>query len=92
MTKHCLSVFDHFVGLALKGLRTFYKKLILCNNYPNVPIHTFVLVRCGILFAGVFFPQTQKQLCLSLFFNEIPGLGQRCFPLNFAKFLRTPCF
>ena len=43
---------------------------------------------------------TGKYLCQSLFFNKIAGLGpatllkkrlwHRCFPVNFAKFLRTP--
>ena len=38
---------------------------------------------------------TGKHLCQSLFFNEVAGLVKkrlwhRCFPVNFAKFLRTP--
>ena len=43
-----------------------------------------------------------KLLCQSLFFNKVAGvrpailfkkrLWHRCFPLNFAKFLRTPFF
>ena len=40
----------------------------------------------------------RKHLCQSLFFNRVPGLAtllkirlwHRCFPVNFAKFLRTP--
>ena len=44
---------------------------------------------------------TGKHLCQSLFFNKVAGLGpanllkkdsNRCFPVNFAKFLRTPFF
>ena len=42
---------------------------------------------------------TGKRLCQSLFFNKIAGLRllkkrlwHRCFPLNFAKFLRIPFF
>ena len=46
---------------------------------------------------------TGKCLCQSLFLHENPGLPQtcnfkkkrlwhRCFPVNFAKFLRTPFF
>ena len=39
-----------------------------------------------------------KHLCQSLFFNKVPGHGSllkkrlwhRCFPINFAKFLRIP--
>ena len=43
---------------------------------------------------------TGKHLCQSLFFNTVTGLSpaillkkrlwQRCFPVNFAKFLLTP--
>ena len=43
-----------------------------------------------------------KHLCQSLFFNKVAGLKpatllkkrfwRRCFPVNFAKFLRTPFF
>ena len=47
------------------------------------------------------FPKfTGKHLCQSLFLNKVPGLKpstllkkrlwHRCFPVNFAKFLRTP--
>ena len=43
---------------------------------------------------------TGKHLCWSLFFNKVAGLatsfknwlGQMCFPVNFAKFLRTSFF
>ena len=45
---------------------------------------------------------TEKHLCQSLFFNKVAGLRpvtllkngpwHRCFPVNFAKFLRTPFF
>ena len=43
---------------------------------------------------------TGKHLCQSLFVNKVPGLRpatlskmrlwQRCFPVNFVKFLRAP--
>ena len=43
---------------------------------------------------------TERHLCQSLFFNKIAGLTpatllkrrlcNRCFPVDFAKFLRTP--
>ena len=40
---------------------------------------------------------TEKYLCQSLFFNTVAGLKlwHRCFPVNFAKFLKAPsdnCF
>ena len=47
-----------------------------------------------------FAKDTGKQLCQSLFLNKVAGLrtaillikrlGHRCFPVSFAKFLRTP--
>ena len=47
----------------------------------------------GVLFTG-------KYMCQSLFFNKVAGLRpatllkkrlwHRCFPVNFAKFIRTP--
>ena len=35
---------------------------------------------------------TGKHLCQSLFLNKVAGLRlwHRCFPVNFARFLRTP--
>ena len=35
---------------------------------------------------------TGKHLCQGLFFNEVAGLWHRCFPVNFAEFLRTPFY
>ena len=36
---------------------------------------------------------TKKYLCQSLFlFNKVAGLRYRCFPVNFAKILRTPLY
>ena len=35
---------------------------------------------------------TGKHLCQSLFLNKVAGLRHRYFPVNFAKFLRTPFF
>ena len=58
----------------------------------NLVIQFFHLL-CQPLFfnknAGQF---TWKHMCQSLFFNNAAGLGHRGFPLNFAKFLRTPFF
>ena len=47
----------------------------------------------GVLWSFAKF--TEKHLCQSLFFNKVAGirpdtLWHRCFPMNFAKFLRTP--
>ena len=45
--------------------------------------------RCSMrkVVLGNFAKFTGKHLCQSLFFNK---LWHRCFPVNFAKFLRTP--
>ena len=45
-------------------------------------------VRKGVL--RNFAKFTGKHLCQSLFLNKVAGLWHRCFPVNFAKFLRTP--
>ena len=60
--------------------------------------HRRCSVRKGIL--KNFAKFTGKHLCQSLFFNKVTGLRpatllkkrlwHRCFPVNFAKFLRTP--
>ena len=59
--------------------------------------HRRYSVRKGVLrnFAKV----TGKYLCQSLYFNKVrpatllkQRLWRRCFPMNFAKFLRTPFF
>ena len=57
-----------------------------------------VFCKKGVL--GNFAKFTGKHLCQSLFFNKVAGLRpatllkkvlwHRCFPVNFAKFLRTP--
>ena len=56
-----------------------------------------VLYKKGVLKNFANF--TGKHLCQSLFFNKVRpgtllkrGLWHRCFPVNFAKFLRTPFF
>ena len=33
---------------------------------------------------------SQESTCARVFFNKDAGLWHRCFPVNFAKFLRTP--
>ena len=60
--------------------------------------HQRYSVRKGVL--RNFAKFTGKHLCQSLFFNKVAGLRpefllkkrfwHRCFPVNFAKFLRTP--
>ena len=60
--------------------------------------HRRCSVKKGVLRSFAKF--TRKHLCQSLFFNEVADLRpatllkkrlrHRCFPVNFAKFLRTP--
>ena len=57
-----------------------------------------VFCKKGVL--GNFAKFTGKHMCQRLFFNKVAGLKpatllkkslwHRCFPVNFAKFLRTP--
>ena len=66
--------------------------LPLENSFPEV------FCRKGVL--RNFAKFTGKHLCQSLFFNKVAGLRSvtllkkrlwhRCFPVNFAKFLRIP--
>ena len=70
--------------------------LVICKN--NRSSHERYSVRKGVL--RNFAKFTGKQLCQSLFFNKVAGLmpatllkkrlWHSCFPVNFAKFLRTP--
>ena len=50
--------------------------------------HRRCSVRKGVL--RNFTKFTGKHLYQSLFFNIVAGLRHRCFPVIFAKFLRTP--
>ena len=91
---NCLGVFDHFVGLALKGsigkfvVITWLLKAVVqkCSVKKDV-------LRNFVKFTG-------KHLLQSLLFNQVTGLRsatllkkrlwRRCFPVDFTKFLRTP--
>ena len=73
---------------------------ILTNTRSSRSSHQRCSLRKGVLINFAVF--TGKHLCQSLFFNEITGLSpatllkkrlwHRCFPVNFAKFLRTLFF
>ena len=69
------------------------------------PYAESVIWRCSIYRKGVlrdFTKFTGKHLCQRIFFNKVAclrsatllkkSLWHRCFPVNFAKFLRTPFF
>ena len=63
-----------------------------------------VVQRCSVkkLFLEISQNSQENNLCQSLLFNKVAGLSpatllkkrrwHRCFPLNFAKLLRTPFF
>ena len=73
-------------------LQVYEKKLFYRSNRPEV------FCKKGVLRSFAKF--TGKQLCQSFFFNKVADLRpatllkqrlyQRCFPVNFAIFLRTP--
>ena len=69
-----------------------------CKMHRNGPPEVF----CKKDILTNFAKFTGKHLCQSLFFNKVVDLrsatllkkrlGNRCFPVNFAKVLRTPFF
>ena len=72
--------------------------VLLCQRVKSS--RSQMLFKIGVLKNFPIF--TGKHLCWSLFFNKVAGLRPRillkkrlqhsCFPLNFAKFLRTPFY
>ena len=72
------------------------KNITFVSNPQRQPPEVFYETRCY----WKFHKFTGKHLCQSLFFNKVAGLRpatllkerncHRCFPVNFAKFLRTP--
>ena len=69
---------------------------VMRNKVQKQPLEVF----CKKDVLKNFAKSTGKRLCQSLFFNRVVGLRSatllkkklwhRCFPVNFAKFLRTP--
>ena len=77
--------------------RLIFPWILLINNTNLRSSHRRCSVKKGVL--RNFAKFTEKHLCQSPFFNEVAGracdfikkgLWHRCFPVNFAKFLRTP--
>ena len=73
------------------------------GKFPRVRVRVWLRVSFrGAIFLGDNCPRTEKQLCRSLIYNEGAGCmdksnflashftRRRCFPVKFAKFLRTP--
>ena len=75
-------------------VKNFFKHKNLRNSHQRCSIKKGVLKN--------FIKFTGKHLCQSFFFNKVSGLRtaallkkmlwHRCFPVNFAKFLRTPFY
>ena len=79
-----LSVFDRFVGLALKGLKSIrkIKTKKLQKQSPRVycrSSHPELFCKKGVI--RNFAKFTGKHLCQSLFFNKVSGLR----PANLSK-------
>ena len=93
------------MSVFLKILRTYYKGMtpfhsVCLSNFQSVLMSCSKAVdqRCSVKKVFLEFSQNsqEKHLCQSLF-NKVAGLlktriEHRCFPVNFAKFLRTPFF
>ena len=85
--KHlCQSLyFDKVAGLTLLKQRLWHKYFPV--TFPKFRgRHRRCSVKKGVL--RNFAKFTGKQLCQGLFFNKVAGLN--CFPVSFAKCLRTP--
>ena len=99
--KKTLQLMSKF-GIKLRKEALHYNFLVanLRSLRGNRSSHRRCSVRNGILRKLAKF--TGKHLCKSLFFNKVSGLRpltllkrrlwHKCFPMNFAKFLRTPIF
>ena len=84
--RYSKTYFHSFIPLNLNSLTSFRSSHRRCS------------VKKGVL--RNFAKFTGKHLCQSLFFNKVAGLRpetllkkrlwHKCFPVNFAKFLRTP--
>ena len=98
------SVFYHFVGLSLKKL---ILSCTMLKNEQTMDIFSTILrssrpnLFCEKGVLRTFANFTGKHLRQTLFFNKVAGnacnfiqkrLWRKCFPVKFAKFLRTPFF
>ena len=81
------------LGFLFTSIQYFFG--VMLNKVQKQSLEVFC--KKGVL--KNFAKSTGKRLCQSLFFNKVPGLRSatllkrrlwhRCFPANFAKFLRT---
>ena len=87
--------YDYNVGILLPSWRN---RAIIIYHIHIKSSHQRCSVKKGVL--RNFAKYTGKHLCQSLLFNKVAGLRpapslkkilcHRCFPVNLAKFLRTP--
>ena len=94
----CITFKNTYYSLKLLMKEQFYEKLNVMKARPTRSSLPEVFCKKDVL--KNFAKLTGKQLCHSLFLNKVAGLRSatllkkrlwhRCFPLNFAKFLRTP--
>ena len=80
-----------FLGFCLNCKSTFNIKKIMNRSSHR----KFSAKKCV---HRIFSKFKEKHMCQGLFFNKVAGLTlfkkrlwHRCFPVNFEKFLRTPC-
>ena len=88
-----IGLYIHVCGFVMSKIYTYLSK-------TNRSSHRMYSIRKGAL--RNFAKFTGKHLCQSLFFNKITAprpatslkkrLWLKCFPVNFAKFLRTSLF
>ena len=88
-----LSVFDRFVKLALQDL-SWIAWILFGIFISDVKISHDQKQPSSV--PENFAKFTGRHLCQSIFFNKVADLKKRlwhsCFPVNFAKSLRTPFF
>ena len=74
------------------GLKPYYKREFMGDISLWIYRSSRPEVVCKKCVLRNFAKFTGKHLCQSLFFNKVAGGLHRCFPVNFAKSLRTPLF
>ena len=94
-----IDIYESFLSRKKHILRSCFK---FEPEETSVEFTETIARRCSVRKAVLrhFAKFTGKHLCKSLFFNKVAGLRpatflkkrlwDRCFPVNFAKFLRTP--
>ena len=90
VNRKCLKAIS---SVKTKIFETIFRSSCLERFYKKGVLEKYSVLKNFTKFTG-------KHLCQSLFFNNVTGQGpptllkkslwHRCFPVNFAKFLRTP--